>query len=196
MNAIRNFFSGSGKGKSLVILALVFIAAIGLRYFYETGKLKEPMPKSAPQKTETKTDNTAVLPKDRMEDGPPLEDLPTLPNVPLPPKKTDLIKIESLHAGDAVLSPLTVTGQARGNWFFEASFPIKALDANGKVIGMGNGRAEGEWMTENFVPWEATISFIAPASGGGEVVFMKDNPSGLPQHDAEVRVPVVFAHPQ
>ena len=182
--------------RSFLIFIILLLAAVAFLYFYDTKKSKELSLKMEPKKSDMKADNTAGLPKGQMEDSPSLEDLPVLKNIPPPANKIDLIKVESLHAGDAILSPLTVTGQARGNWFFEASFPIKVLDKNGKVIGMGNGQAQGEWMTENFVPWNATISFIAPASGKGEVIFMKDNPSGLPEHDAEVRVPVLFAHPQ
>lgn len=178
--------------KSIGMLIILLLTAVAFLYFYDTKKTEEPPMKIQPKKTVTEPE----LPKGQMEDGPSLEDLPELPNVPVPTAKTDLIKVESLHAGDSVQSPLVVSGQARGNWFFEASFPIKILDKDGNVVGQGHAEAQGEWMTENFVPWKATISFIAPASGKGEVVFMKDNPSGLPEHDAEVRVPVTFAHPQ
>jgi hypothetical protein len=180
--------------RSVGVLFILLLAAGAFFYFYDTKTKKEliPTPKQEPKKIVAQPE----FPKGQMEDGPALEDLPELPNIPAPVKRTELIKIESLHKEDTILSPLTVTGQARGNWFFEASFPIKILDKNGKVIGQGYGQAEGEWMTENFVPWKATLSFIAPLSGGGEVVFMKDNPSGLPEYDAEVRVPVIFAHPQ
>jgi hypothetical protein len=189
---MNNTSSRSKIWRSLGILAILVLAAVAFLYFYDAKNPKDTPPKEEPKKIPAQPE----FPKGQMEDSPPLEDLPTLPNVPLPAAKTDLIKIETLHSGDTIQSPLTVSGQARGNWFFEASFPIKVLDKNGKVIGMGNGQAEGEWMTENFVPWKATVSFIAPAFGGGEVIFMKDNPSGLPEHDAEVRVSIIFAHPQ
>jgi hypothetical protein len=192
MDMNNNSRSGHRTSRSVGLLVLLVLGAVAFLYFYDKEKPKELPLKIEPKKTQT----TSELPKGQMEEGPTLEDLPMLPNVPAPTNKIKLIKIENLHAGDSIQSPLVVTGQARGNWFFEASFPIKILDKNGKVIGMGNGQAQGEWMTENFVPWKATVSFIAPASGGGEAVFMKDNPSGLPEYDAEVRVPVIFAHPQ
>lgn len=178
--------------KSFSVFALLILGAVVFLYFYGIEKPKESAPKVEPKKMETKQE----FPKGQMEDGPALEDLPELPSLPVPVSKTDLIKIESLHDGDSIQSPLIVSGQARGNWFFEASFPIKILDKDGKVIGQGHAEAQAEWMTGNFVPWKAVISFIAPASGKGEVVFMKDNPSGLPEHDAEVRLTVLFAHPQ
>ncbi|MEX2014127.1 MAG: Gmad2 immunoglobulin-like domain-containing protein, partial [Parcubacteria group bacterium] len=88
---------------------------------------------------------------------------------------------------------ITVLGEARGNWYFEASFPVRVLDANGKELGRGIAQAEGEWMTTNFVPFRATVRFSPPTTETGTVVFQKDNPSGLPEHDAEVKVPVRFS---
>jgi hypothetical protein len=177
---------------SVGVLVLMLLSAIAFLHFYEKNLDSEiSIPVSEPKVRDAKPE----FPEGRMEDGPALDDLPELPNVPAPVDRTDLIKVESLRHGSTVQSPLTVTGQARGNWFFEASFPIRVLDKDGKVIGQGHAEAQGEWMTENFVPWKATVSFIAPASGDGVVVFMKDNPSGLPEHDAQVRVPILFAHP-
>ncbi|MBI2120554.1 MAG: hypothetical protein HYT94_02945 [Parcubacteria group bacterium] len=181
----------SSLKKSLVIALVLLLVGAAVLYAYEMKKEKLPA-----AETPQKTGESASSLQRQMEDGPVLEGLPVLPNVPAPENTANLIQVESLHAGDRVQSPLIVTGQARGNWFFEASFPIKILDKDGIMIGQGHAEAQDEWMTENFVPWKATVSFIAPASGGGEAVFMKDNPSGLPEHDAEVRVPVLFAHPQ
>ena len=47
-------------------------------------------------------------------------------------------------------------------------------------------------MTENFVPFEGTLTFTAPTSGKGTLVLEKDNPSGLPEHADELRMPVKF----
>jgi hypothetical protein len=90
-----------------------------------------------------------------------------------------------------VISPLTVIGRARGTWFFEASFPVKLLDADGNEIAVGIAQAQDDWMTENYVSFQATLTFTTQASNG-TLVLQKDNPSGLPEHDAEVRVPVRF----
>ncbi len=105
---------------------------------------------------------------------------------------SDLIRVTSLKAGDRIASPLTVRGEARGPWYFEASFPVKVLDANGKVLGQAPATAQGEWMTTAFVPFTATIAFAAPTTPTGTVVFEKDNPSGLPQNEDALRIPVTF----
>lgn len=91
-----------------------------------------------------------------------------------------------------VKSPLTVTGEARGTWYFEASFPVQLLDEQGSLIVMIPAQAEGDWMTTDFVPFSVTLNFETDAKMG-TLVLMKDNPSGLPEHAAEVRIPVRFS---
>lgn len=91
-----------------------------------------------------------------------------------------------------VKSPLTVTGQARGSWYFEASFPVKLLDAHGKDIAVTPAQAQGEWMTEDFVPYTALLEFTKPLTSTGTLVLQKDNPSGMPEYDASVTIPVIF----
>lgn len=101
------------------------------------------------------------------------------------------IVISSPAAGAAVTSPLTVTGEARGTWYFEGSFPIQVLDDQGTQIGMGIAQAEGEWMTGEFVPFTATVEFTTTATQGS-LVIEKDNPSGEPENAAQIIVPVQF----
>ncbi|MEI7741754.1 MAG: GerMN domain-containing protein [bacterium] len=103
---------------------------------------------------------------------------------------------ESIHvvspaSGSTVKSPVRISGEARGVWFFEGSFPIEIKDGSGKTIGQGIARADGEWMTSNFVPFTAEVAY-SDAANGGEVVLMRDNPSGLPENDQQVRVPVIL----
>lgn len=108
--------------------------------------------------------------------------------------KVDLIQATSPQPNENISSPLMVGGEARGNWYFEASFPIEVQDANGKVIGQGYAQAQGEWTTEDFVPFESIeITFPAqPAGSMGKIILRKDNPSGLPEHDDYLEVPIVF----
>lgn len=105
----------------------------------------------------------------------------------------DMIVIESPRTNDSIKSSVTVTGRARGNWFFEASFPVSITDSAGNVLGQKYATAQGEWMTTEYVPFEGTISFTVPAGvTNGYIVFRKDNPSGEPQFDDAVSLPVVF----
>ncbi len=105
----------------------------------------------------------------------------------------DLIVIESPRANDKIGSAVTVRGRARGNWFFEASFPVTVTDRAGNILGQKYATAQGEWMTTDYVPFEGVISFNVPAGvTDGFIVFRKDNPSGEPQFDDAVSLPVRF----
>ncbi|MEK7638933.1 MAG: Gmad2 immunoglobulin-like domain-containing protein [Patescibacteria group bacterium] len=105
----------------------------------------------------------------------------------------DLITITSPLPGETVANPVVVRGEARGTWFFEASAPVIVTNWDGLIIGQGFVMTEGEWMTEDFVPFSGTISYELPAdsySATGTIIFQKDNPSGLPEYDQAVEVVV------
>lgn len=112
---------------------------------------------------------------------------------------SDMVNVEYPGSDQPVKSPLLVTGRARGYWFFEASFPIRLYDDNGIELAVGIAQAQpdpvtGEinWMTENYVPFEAVLTFAKPVTQRGRLVLEKDNPSGLPENDAQFSVPVFF----
>lgn len=97
--------------------------------------------------------------------------------------------------GDIVASPVSAQGTVTdGGWFFEATFPVKVLDANGNVLGAGQATAEPPeaWMTTGTVPWSASVTFSKPTTATGIIVFAKDNPSGNPANAMEFSVPVNF----
>jgi hypothetical protein len=100
----------------------------------------------------------------------------------------------SLKANDQIESPLTITGEARGSWFFEGSFPVTLVDGNRKNISQGIAVAKTGWMTIDFVPFELKkLTFIKPInSSNGILIFRKDNPSGLPQNDVTFELPITF----
>jgi len=107
----------------------------------------------------------------------------------------DMIRLTSPQADEAVGSPLVVKGEARGTWYFEASFPAKLFDADGKLLAAVPARAQGDWMTENYVPFLVALAFDRPATATGTLVLEKDNPSGLPENADELRLPVKFSNP-
>ena len=53
----------------------------------------------------------------------------------------NLIKIKSPVLESKIISPLEIKGTARGNWYFEASFPIILTDWDGKIIAQGHATA-------------------------------------------------------
>ncbi len=108
-------------------------------------------------------------------------------------EKLDIIRINNPRPNQIVESPLVIEGEARGTWFFEGDFPVQLLDGEGNVIGTTIAQAQDEWMTEDFVPFKAELEFNAPTTDRGTLILKKDNPSGLPEHDDELRIPIIFA---
>lgn len=104
----------------------------------------------------------------------------------------DLIKVDSPRRNQEVNNPFSISGQARGNWFFEASFPVKIYDGQNNILGQTIATAQGEWMTTDFVPFTANLEYVTPTTANGWLVLEKDNPSGLPENDDELRVPITF----
>lgn len=113
----------------------------------------------------------------------------------------DLIRVTSPKPGDVITSPLTIRGEARGNWYFEASFPISLTNWDGLIIAEHYAQAQGEWMTEEYVPFEAVLEFDTPLNPlgqdfmkNGTLILRKDNASGLPEHDDAFEIPVKFSN--
>ena len=113
----------------------------------------------------------------------------------VPAAKDDLITVTAPLPGEIIESPLSVRGEARGNWYFEAQFPVMVYDANGKLLGSAPAHASGDWMTTNYVPFSATVTFLPSGTATGTLVLKKDNPSGLPQNANQLVLPVSFTAP-
>ena len=69
---------------------------------------------------------------------------------------------------------------------------MRLLDANGAELAVIPAQAKDEWMTTDFVPFEVTLVFQPPSTDTGTLILEKDNPSGLPEHADEFRIPVRF----
>lgn len=107
-------------------------------------------------------------------------------------EKKNLIRADRPQPNEAVSGQLVIEGEARGTWFFEASFPIRLEDDAGNTIATSHAEAQGEWMTEEFVPFSAEITIPGTTAATGMLVLEKDNPSGLPEHADELRIPIRF----
>lgn len=124
---------------------------------------------------------------------------PTAPNEQMPnpeqPKDTlghPLITVTSPTQNQLISSPLTITGQARGQWYFEATFPVELQDMSGSVIADGFATAQSKWMTTEYVPFTATLNFTKPDSSTGILILKRSNASGLPENDDSIEIPVRF----
>ncbi len=121
---------------------------------------------------------------------------PSAPLAPAARRDIDaLIRVESPKPDAQIASPLVVRGEARGTWYFEADFPVRLLASDGRVLVETYAQAQGEWMTEAFVPFVSTLTFDAGQAAAGTLVLERANPSDLPENAGELRIPVRFAAP-
>jgi hypothetical protein len=105
----------------------------------------------------------------------------------------DTITVITPLPNTVISSPLHIEGEARGPWFFEASFPVVLVDWDGKIIAQIPAQARSDWMTNDFVPFSADVTFTVPPYGDtGALILRRDNPSGLPQNDQALEIPVRF----
>lgn len=126
----------------------------------------------------------------------PVTETPTI-NPPVTPQATwynadeNKIVVTSPQPGAALTSTFTVSGKARGTWYFEASFPLEIVDANGKSLKIMPVQAGGDWMTADFVPFMVQVA-IPNYKGKATLILRNDNPSGLPENEASVSIPIVI----
>lgn len=106
------------------------------------------------------------------------------------PESTNPV-IVSPVVGSHIKSPVTVQGKARGSWFSEGTLPIEITDSHNIVIAKAPAQADSEWMTTDYVNFSVTIPF-STKQPFGFIVIKKDNPSGLPENDAQFKIPVMF----
>jgi hypothetical protein len=101
--------------------------------------------------------------------------------------------VVNIKDNQEVSNHIIIQGKARGYWFFEASFPIELIDSDGSVLAKTIATADGDWMTEDFVNFSAVIDFPKPTSTRHALlVLSKDNPSGDPDLDQSIFVPVII----
>lgn len=105
---------------------------------------------------------------------------------------SDEILISIPRPNQKITSPLKIEGKARGTWFFEANFSGELFDANKKSLGVVILTAQTEWMTEDFVPFEGKLEFQTPKTDKGELIIRNANPSGLPENEKTLIIPVSF----
>ena len=100
-----------------------------------------------------------------------------------------LIKVEQPQDNATISSPLQISGEARGYWFFEASAPVRLITESGQEIAESYVEAQGNWMTEDWVPFSGQLEFETKEKRG-YLIFSRANASGKPEHDRMLRIPL------
>lgn len=149
----------------VIVFAVIIIVLFGVLFFYNPAK--------APQLPPDNVVGAKILQPTMSADG--------------------HLGVTAPQAGALIASPATIIGTITdGGWFFEGSFPVKIVDSNGAVIGRGVAQAQSDWTSTSSVPFTAIVQFSAPHGATGTVVLSKDNPSGAPQNDLSLTIPVRF----
>jgi len=180
--------------KNIVLFALLLIILGGIVWQYQENN--NVVPEEVPEPIVTEENNT--IPEKVSDTITPEEN----ENVSTPLAYKDVIVVRNLNTG-GITSPLIIEGEARGTWYFEASFPVVLTNWDGLIIAQGIAQAQSDWMTEEYVPFEVTLTFEPPYRPGdpdfmqrGSLILQKDNPSGLPENDDAFEITVMFAPAQ
>ena len=112
-------------------------------------------------------------------------------SAPAPKPLHERVSVTYPKLNASVAKKFTVTGKAPGNWFFEASAPYMLTTPEGDKIAQGHLDAIGDWMTTELVEFKGEVSVNPAYSGPATLVLMKDNPSGMPEHDDSLEIPIV-----
>lgn len=100
------------------------------------------------------------------------------------------ISLSNVSDGDTIDRVMTIEGEAKGPWYFEADFPVVAKDTSGNTIDTFIATAQSNWMTTNFVPFEVDIDLSGYSGNTAILEFQKDNPSGESQNDDSYSIQV------
>lgn len=179
-----------------IVLILFVIGLVGWFFFYRSGETTVenilsfedcaaagyPVMESYPRQCKTPDGRTYA------------EELPQ-PKITYVNATSDNLVAENPFPGAVVGKEFIATGKARGNWYFEASFPITVLDKDGNQLFQTYATAQGEWMTTEFVPFKSQpIKIPANYIGPATIVFHNDNASGLPENDKSVSFPITIEY--
>ncbi|OYX42418.1 hypothetical protein B7Y94_03490 [Candidatus Saccharibacteria bacterium 32-49-12] len=170
----------STRSVILTILLVIGLALVGwLAWSYYQTNVEPAADETVPVQTQ-----------DESDDQPPIDD-----SEPTTTYESDggmTIVVDRPLSGSLVTSPLTVDGTVPGNWSFEASFPVRLLDADRQEITAAPATLTSDWMTTNQVPFAVQLEFDTPMTSTGYLVLEKDNPSGLAENEDRVEIPVRF----
>lgn len=171
---------------ALLTLVLVIAAGVGV-YFYQQRNIDDMNAKN-----KILTSKVKKLQSEQSTTNPSNNDQQTTTTTTYTSEKGVTVTVTSPKSGAKVTSPLTVSGTVPGSWSFEAQFTVRLVDAQGNLIAKTPAKLQGDWMTDEQVPFTATLSFSHSSGAKGSLVLIKDNPSGLANNNDSVVIPVTF----
>lgn len=104
----------------------------------------------------------------------------------------ELINITAPKPFQEVNTPLTVSGAALSSWYNNSEFQVVLADADYQILASNNAKAKQKDSTEEFIPFDVTLDFKYPIHDRGYLILKRANPSGRPEKDRSVVIPVSF----
>lgn len=92
-------------------------------------------------------------------------------------KEKPAIVLKNLKEGDYISSPLVIKGEAKGTWFSEGSFSVILTDGDGLIISETQTTVNSNWLTDDYVNFEAYLEFESPEvfNTNGHLIFHNAN---------------------
>lgn len=107
-------------------------------------------------------------------------------------KITDELYLATPQSSEMITSPQSVEGWLNNSWAFEGSFVISLFDGNGIELYRGPASMP-DWTTPGLSGFTASLKFNSPTTPTGTLRIENDNPSGLPEYEKHIDIPVQFA---
>jgi hypothetical protein len=113
---------------------------------------------------------------------------PIAPDAPL----SSVVVVTSPLPHATVDVSFVVEGRAPVGWFSESVFPIQVRDENNNVIARATAHGPTAWKKSTALSWSATVTVLGPYTGPATLILLRNNPSGLPENDDAVTIPIVI----
>lgn len=92
-----------------------------------------------------------------------------------------------------VSDPFQVVGVAPGDWYFEAVFEARLIDARGRVMAEAPAQAQTDWTSAGPVPFVVNFTYSSEGVQPATVVLTEDQSGETPGPPREIRIPVVLS---
>lgn len=96
------------------------------------------------------------------------------------------LDLSEMNFDERLSCPAIIEGEISGTWYSEGEFSIEVLQ-EGQVVEQLRAEAQGNWMTEDPVPFTSTFE-CEEYPGEIELSFQQGNPSGLAENEDQVVV--------
>ena len=164
--------------KSKIITIIIFVGIIGIAtvlFLLGDGKIRSvPVPDNSWKNYPLDIIPAETYPTNLlMGHSSDLENFSILPNTKVSEKKI-------------------IQGVVKSNYFFEGNIGVNILGNDKKLLRSGHATAVGEWASPDPVKFQGELDFSGLVKGPAFIEIHNDNPTGLPENDKSILVPVVI----